>query len=237
MEHLSWLWKASDVFSHVELILVSDVLLKGNIRNDFCLNENGVVLLVVHHCHLRSGFHLWNHKVKHSTARFHQIGGGATDDDREAVPTFGWRCVWTWWRHDQLRHILSLRRSFLTPPQLHAYSSRYIAAQTEKENTTDVSELCECDLLGFAPYQFVRGEKKNQQHTFTSCKSWRGKLEVGRPRVELAWLWPLQVLLLFLLFFRLCLRRSWSFLRCFLFEKKQSWLWGGQTTSGKYKGA
>lgn len=55
-----------------------------------------------------------------------------TGSNSEVVRTFGWRCEWTWWLHDQLRHILSLRRSFLTPPQLHAHSSRYIAAKTTR---------------------------------------------------------------------------------------------------------
>lgn len=71
----------------------NDKLLKGNTRNDFCLNENGIVLLVVHHSHLRSGFHLWNHKVEHSTARFHQIGGEPpTTTKRRCLPLAGDVC-------------------------------------------------------------------------------------------------------------------------------------------------
>lgn len=69
-------------------------------------------------------------------------------------------------------------------------------------------------------------DTNEQQHTLISCKSWRGKLEIWRPLAELARLGPTPVLvLLFLLFLRLCLRRSWSFFLCFLFVKKQTRLW------------
>lgn len=123
-----------------------------------------------------------------------------------------------WWLHDQLRHILLSRRLFLSPSRLHAYSSHYTAIKPEKENRVDVSVHNQQDLMGVITYHLGK-------RTFISCKSWRGTLEVWRPLVALAWLGPIQVLFLFLLFLRLCLRRSWSFLLCFLFVKKQSRLW------------
>lgn len=95
---------------------------------------------------------------------------------------------------------------------LHCYKKR-------SRKQIDNWHVC-TDLTGFDTFYLTP-----MQHTLISCKSWRGKLEIWRPLAELARLGPIPVLVFFLFFLRLCLRRSWSFFLCFLFVKKQTRLW------------
>lgn len=70
--------------------------------------------------------------------------------------------------------------------------------------------------------QVLMGSVRCQRLTLVYFSSWRGTLESRRPAVELCRLEPAAALVLdFLLFLWLCLRRSCSFFLCFLFVKKQ----------------